>query len=142
VAGVKGESGGTKKPAKRKPAKPPARPALVKRGELWWADLEPTRGREQQKTRPVLVVSINWLNLSAADLVIALPLTSVDRGIRSHVPIGTEGTGLQSESFIMCEQIRVLSKERLVRAIGTAPDETMKAIEKPLRFLLGLGLGL
>lgn len=61
--------------------------ATPTRGEVWMADLGTGRGREQAGTRPVLIISVDGFNQSGADLVIAIPLTSRKKNIRTHVEI-------------------------------------------------------
>jgi mRNA interferase MazF len=108
------------------------------RGEIWLVDLEPTRGREQRGTRPALVASTDRFNHGPADLVIVLPLTKVSKGIPSHVPISRDDSGLDHDSFVIVEQVRCISRERLARRIGRAPAETMDRVELLLRVLLEL----
>src|SRR5262245_51942581 len=76
-----------------------------KRGEVWFADLNPTRGREQAGQRPVLVISDDRFNASAAELVIVLPLTTRKKGIPYHVEISPPEGGMQQASYIKCEDV-------------------------------------
>ena len=108
------------------------------RGEIWLADLNPTRGHEQAGRRPILIVSEDVFNHGPADLVIVAPLTSTHRGIPSHVPITPPEGGLRSPSVILCDAIRSVTKERLVRQWGTVSSFTMTLVEDRLRILLGL----
>lgn len=103
-------------------------------------NLSPTVGRERAGTRPALIISVDELNHSAADLVIALPVTTRERKIRSHVPVdeGQGEGGLHSQSFIKCEDVRSISIGRLVHRIGSVTTETLGAVEDRLRILLGL----
>lgn len=112
-----------------------ARPA---RGDLWIVDLNPALGREQAGKRPALVVSVDQFNDSAADLVIALPVTRREKKIRSHVPISAGEGGLRVRSFIKCEDIRSISIRRLERRLGAVSSSTLVAVEDRLRILLGL----
>ena len=108
------------------------------RGEVWWVVLDPTRGREQAGSRPALVLSPNLLNTSAAGIVFVVPITSRDRGIRSHVSITPPEGGLTLPSYAMCEQLRVIAKERLRGRVGTVAPRTLAAVEDRLRILLDL----
>ena len=108
-----------------------------RRGELWMVDLDPTLGHEQAGRRPALVISVNALNQSAADLVIAIPLTSRNRRIRSHVEVPAGEAGLKRKSFIKCEDIRSLSTQRLHRRLGVVSQETLAMVEDRMRILLG-----
>ena len=108
------------------------------RGEVWLADLDPVRGHEQAGRRPVVVVSDNRLNASLATLVYAVPLTMRDRGIPYHVKIEPGEGGVRETSFAMCEQMRSISRDRLVDRWGSVSGETLAQIEDRLRVLLCL----
>ena len=108
------------------------------RGEIWLADLNPIRGHEQAGRRPVLVLSEDIFNQGPADLVIALPLTSTHRGVPSHVPITPPEGGLKTPSVILCDAIRSIAKERLLRRWGAVSTATLEGVEDRVRFLLGL----
>ena len=108
------------------------------RGEVWFVDLNPTRGREQSGRRPCLIVSDDRLNRSAADLVIVIPITSRDKGIASHVEINPPEGGLQLRSFIKCEDIRSISTDRLLKVMGTVTLATLESVGQRLRILLNL----
>jgi mRNA interferase MazF len=111
----------------------------IGRGEVWLANLSPTRGREQTGQRPVLIVSADPFNRSAAELVIAVPLTTRRRGIPTHVEIRPPDGGLHDVSFAMCEQLRALAADRLAsRPFGTVSVAVLRAIEDRLRLLLVL----
>jgi len=112
--------------------------AKPRRGELWTVNLSPTVGREQAGTRPALIISVDMLNQSAADLVIALPVTSRDKKVRSHVPVDAGEGGLRLRSFIKCEDIRSISVRRLDRRLGSVSLEILEEVEDRLRILLGL----
>ncbi len=109
------------------------------RGEIWNADLDPTRGREQAGRRPVLVVSTDRFNEGPAELVVILPITSKTKGIPWHVKLPAGGSsGLRTESFAMVEAIRCVSRERLVKRLGEATNALIDEAEARLRILLQL----
>jgi len=108
------------------------------RSEIWIADLNPTRGHEQSGKRPVLVVSDDLFNTGAAGLIIILPLTTRYKGIASHVEISPSEGGVRQVSYIKCEDIRSISKDRVTDYIGTVEEATMEAIAYRLRLLLKL----
>ena len=113
--------------------------AAPNRGEIWWADLDPTRGHEQGGRRPVLVVSTTYFNHGPADLILVLPLTRTDRGIPIHVSVQPPEGGLPGRSFILCDALRSIAKERLgERPLGTVSTQTMQRVEGILRLLLEL----
>jgi mRNA interferase MazF len=112
--------------------------AKPRRGELWTVNLDPTLAREETGSRPALVISVDELNQSAADLVIVLPVTTREKNIRSHVAVDRGEGGLRSRSFVKCEDIRSISIRRLRRRLGSVPPETLAAVEDRLRILLGI----
>ena len=110
----------------------------IKRGEIWMANLSPTIGREQAGLRPVLIPSNDYFNQGFAQLVFAIPITSKDKKIRSHIAVFPPEGGLNLPSFIMCEAMRSVSKERLIKKLGIISSKTMEAVEDNLRILLDL----
>jgi mRNA interferase MazF len=108
------------------------------RGEVWLADLNPTRGHEQAGQRPVLVFSQTLFNRGPAGLVVVLPLTSTIRDIPSHVPVSPPEGGLKTRSAILCDAIRSIAKERMLRKWGAVTPATLAAVEDRIRILLDL----
>ncbi len=114
-------------------------PTLPSRGEVWPADLDPTRGHEQAGERPVLVVSTNVFNRGPAELVCVLPLTRTDRRIPLHVRVDPPEGGLAARSFILCDAVKSIARERLgAQPLGSVTPETMAKVEDRLRTLLEL----
>lgn len=108
------------------------------RGEVWLVNLSPTAGREQACTRPALIVSVDLFNHGAAELVVAIPITSKARGIPLHVEIAPPEGGLSLKSYAKCEDVRSISTSRLKRKLGKVSAKTVDKIEDRLRILLGL----
>ncbi len=108
------------------------------RGEIWLTNLNPARGHEQAGQGPVLVISEDIFNKGPADLVIVLPITSTHRGVPSHVPIKPPEGGVKNSSVILCEAVRSIAKERLLRRWGKVYLSTLVAVEDRLRILMGL----
>ena len=112
---------------------------LPRRGELWLADLQPTKGHEQTGRRPVLIVSANEFNFGPATLVFALPLTRTERQIPFHIAVDPPEGGLKARSFILCDSLRSISRERLGSAPwGNVSPTTLDKVEYALRILLEL----
>ncbi len=109
-----------------------------RRGEIWLADLHPTRGREQSGRRPVLILSVDLFNSGPADLIVVLPLTSTIRDIPLHVTLEKGNGGVKNRSAILCEAIRSIAKERLVSRWGVLSPATLAEVEDRLRILLDL----
>jgi len=108
------------------------------RGEIWLIDLNPTRGHEQAGKRPALMVSVDLFNQGPAGLVVVIPVTAKEKGIPLHVEIKSPEGGLNKRSFVKCEDIRSVAKERLVQKLGRVTQNTMAFVEDRLRILLGL----
>jgi mRNA interferase MazF len=109
------------------------------RGEVWLADLAPTRGNEQTGQRPVLIVSVDRFNQGRARLIVAVPFTTRDRGLPIHVEVRPPDGGLRDVSFAMCEQVRSLAVDRLgSQPFGSVSPEVLRSVEARLRLLLGL----
>src|SRR5438128_11457355 len=100
-----------------------------RRGEIWLADLHPTRGREQTGRRPVLVLSVDFFNAGPADLIVVLPLTSTQRDIPLHVKISKGDGGTRNDSAILCEAIRSISKDRLISRWAALSRQAVADVE-------------
>lgn len=99
----------------------------MKRGDVYLADLAPVRGREQDGKRPVLLVSQDKFNALPFGLVVVLPITSKARPNFPRVRVMPPEGGLKTESWIMCEQPRTISVERLGKRLGTVSPATLAA---------------
>lgn len=110
----------------------------MKRGEVWLVSLDPVVGHEQAGRRPALIVSADDLNQGPGGLVTVLPITSKPRRLPSRVRIVPPEGGLTLESWVITEQIRTVSKQRLVSRLGWANTATIKAVETCMRLVLDL----
>lgn len=109
-----------------------------RRREVWFVGFDPTCGHEQAGVRPALILSVDQFNSSAAKLVTVLPITSKHRALRTRVAINPPEAGLTMVSYVMCEQVRTISTQRLTKSIGIVSTETINAVETIVRMLLGL----
>ena len=101
----------------------------VFKGEIYWADLNPTIGSETAKTRPVLIVS-NDINNLHADTVTILPITSTTTKIYPfEVFLSKSGNGLANDSKAKANQIRTIDKQRLGKRFGKISDEQLTKVE-------------
>jgi mRNA interferase MazF len=104
--------------------------------EIWYADLNPVRGSEQQGFRPVVIVSGNMLN-QYLPVVIVCPLTSKIKNYKGNIIIEPdEKNGLTELSEIMIFHIRSISKERLVRKIGEISGGELAVLKQGLDDIL------
>ena len=103
--------------------------ARILRGEIRWADLDPTRGHEQAGLRPVLVLSQDVFN-ERSGTVIALALTSQPQRAGFPLTLEIESRGLPKRSWVKISQIRTLSVDRIGKKLGVAsPEELARVIE-------------
>lgn len=111
----------------------------MKRGEIWFADLNPTRGSEIAKCRPVLIVSNDANNRAASTLTI-LPLTSnVTRVYPFEVLLTAIESGLPKDSKIQAQQIRTIAKERIVGdAVTKLEKQKLHAVAAAIKLHLGV----
>jgi mRNA interferase MazF len=84
------------------------------------------------------VLSVDKFNHGPADLVIVLPISSKNKGQPLHVEVTPPEGGLTLPSFVKCDDIRSISKQRLKRFHGTVSAQTMAEVEKRMRILLNL----
>jgi len=84
------------------------------------------------------VVSVDLFYQGPAGLVVVIPLTTKEKGIPFHVEINSPEGGLTKRSFLKCEDLRSVSKERLVQRLGRVTRNTLAAVEDRLRILLDL----
>lgn len=91
-----------------------------RRGEIWLIDWSPARGSEQEGIRPSLILQSDKGNLNENyNNTIVLAITTKGKNIPFHIFLkSNEENGLREDSFIKCEQILTVSKERLVKKIG------------------------
>ncbi|MBA3846203.1 MAG: type II toxin-antitoxin system PemK/MazF family toxin [Planctomycetes bacterium] len=114
----------------------PIAPAVRRRGEIWFADLDPIVGREQAGRRPVLIISDDTFSNGPADLVIVCPMTSTLRPIRSFVVIAPPEGGVTVPSAIMCHQVRTISVKRLIERWGAVSGATQQKVSDIVRILI------
>lgn len=110
-----------------------------KRGDIFWVNLDPTRGTEIRKKRPVIVVSNNAANLRYHQVTI-VPLTSqqTHQVEPFQVFIDHKESGLSKNSKALAEQIRTVSKLRLSQRIGHVSEEIMEQMAQAIKIHLAL----
>lgn len=112
----------------------------MKRGEVYYASLDPVQGSEQGGIRPVIVLSRDAINDSSGT-VLGVPCSTMRPGRRiypSQVVIRAPEGGLTTDSIAMGEQLRVMAKSRFGRQRGTVSTHTLELIERALMIALDL----
>lgn len=106
----------------------------MNRGDIYWVDLNPTRGSEINKKRPCVIVSATPIN-RARNTVIVVPLSTVAKS-RPPIVINVECLGQQVSA--VCDQIRTVDKSRLGQAAGNLSVDDMNTLDESLRQILTL----
>jgi mRNA interferase MazF len=110
--------------------------ARILRGEIRWADLNPVRGREQARQRPVLILSEDVFN-ERSGTVIALALTSQPQRAGFPLTLELHAKGLSKKSRVKISQIRTLAVERIGKLIGRASPEELAQVVDGLNEIIG-----
>lgn len=106
----------------------------MNRGDIYWVDLNPTKGSEINKQRPCVIVSATPIN-RARNTVIVVPLSTA---ARARPPIVIEIECLNRNVTAICDQIRTVDKSRLVKAAGRLSLEDLDSLDESLRQVLSL----
>jgi mRNA interferase MazF len=112
----------------------PSASVIVRRGEVWWVNLDPTRGSEIRKTRPAVVLTADALN-RARRTVVVVPLST---GPTPRPPIVVATPSAGADSVAICDQVRAVDKGRLTRSSGRLAAADLQAIEVGVRAVLEL----
>jgi mRNA interferase MazF len=112
---------------------------IIRRGEIWLAELNPIRGSEQAGTRPVLILQNNSINRFTSTFL-AIPLTTNLRraSLPTYVLLSEGEGGLLKDSVALCHQLRVLDKSRLMRRLGSVAELTLEAPDRCVLFTIGI----
>ena len=110
--------------------------AKILRGEIRWADLSPTVGREQAGERPILILSHDVFN-QRSGTVIAMALTSQEQMARFPLTHELDSARLPKRSWVKISQIRTLSTERIGRKLGAVEPEELAHILEGLNEIIG-----
>jgi mRNA interferase MazF len=110
--------------------------ARILRGEIRWADLNPTRGHEQAGQRPVLVLSHDVFN-ERSGTVIAVALTGQPQRAGFPLTLELSAAGLPKRSWVKISQIRTLAVQRIGKRLGRASPEELTQVLEGLNEILG-----
>lgn len=112
---------------------------IVKRGDIYYAELNPVIGSEQGGTRPVLIISNDTGNRHSPTVIVAAITSRVHT--KTKLPTHTEVSdfeGLDKDSVVLLEQIRTIDKQRLKQYMGLMPDNIMARVDKALAISISL----
>lgn len=114
----------------------------MKRGDVFWAELRPRSGSEQQGRRPVIILSHDGFNqVPSWRSVIVIPCTTSHRQSRRGptVVFLAEGTGgLREDCVAACHQITTLDRSKLGQRLGSLPEDSLRAVEEGVRAAIDL----
>lgn len=111
---------------------------MIKRGELYYADLSPVVGSEQGGVRPILIVQNDTGNKYSPTIIAAAVTSKLNKAkLPTHIELNAREFGLMKDSVILLEQIRTLDKRRLKERIGELPPITMQKVNTALLISLG-----
>ncbi|MCM3588730.1 type II toxin-antitoxin system PemK/MazF family toxin [Mesobacillus maritimus] len=112
---------------------------IVKRGDVYFADLSPVVGSEQGGVRPVLVIQNDIGNRFSPTVIIAAITAQIQKAkLPTHVEIDAKRYGFERDSVLLLEQIRTIDKQRLTDKITHLDDEMMEKVDEALQVSLGL----
>ena len=111
---------------------------MIKRGEIYYADLSPVVGSEQGGVRPVLVVQNDVGNKFSPTVIAAAITSQLDKAkLPTHITLPAEKYGLPKNSVVLLEQLRTLDKRRLKEKIGELSADIMTKVNEALLISLG-----
>lgn len=112
---------------------------IVKRGDIFYADLSPVVGSEQGGIRPVIIIQNDVGNKYSPTVIVAAITSQINKAkLPTHVEISSEEYGLNKDSVVLLEQIRTLDKRRLKEKIGHMTDSDMEKVDEALEVSVGL----
>ncbi|MCH1627252.1 type II toxin-antitoxin system endoribonuclease NdoA [Fredinandcohnia quinoae] len=112
---------------------------IVKRGDVYFADLSPVVGSEQGGVRPVLVIQNDIGNRFSPTVIVAAITAQIQKAkLPTHVEIDAERYGFERDSVILLEQVRTIDKQRLTDKITHLDEEMMDRVDEALQISLGL----
>ena len=112
---------------------------IVKRGDIYYADLSPVVGSEQGGIRPVLIIQNDVGNKYSPTVIAAAITSKINKAkMPTHIELSAQDYGLNKDSVILTEQIRTLDKRRLREKIGKLDKELMNKVDEALYVSFGL----
>lgn len=112
---------------------------IVKRGDIYYADLSPVVGSEQGGVRPVLIIQNDVGNKYSPTVIAAAITSQINKAkLPTHIEIDANEYGLAKDSVILLEQIRTIDKKRLREKIGHMDEELMEKVNEAINISFGL----
>lgn len=112
---------------------------VVKRGDIFYADLSPVIGSEQGGIRPVIIIQNDVGNKYSPTVIVAAITSQINKAkLPTHVEISSEEYGLNKDSVVLLEQIRTIDKKRLKEKIGHMTESDTQKVDEALTISVGL----
>ena len=112
---------------------------IIKRGEIYYADLSPVVGSEQGGIRPVLIVQNDVGNRYSPTVIAAAITSQQDKTeLPTHIKLDASFSGLAKDSIVLLEQVRTIDKQRLKEKMGSLDNRSMNMVNRALYVSLGL----
>ncbi|MFZ5640366.1 MAG: type II toxin-antitoxin system PemK/MazF family toxin [Bacillota bacterium] len=112
---------------------------LIRRGDIFFADLSPVVGSEQGGTRPVLVLQNDIGNQYSPTTIVAAITSQISKAkLPTHVEVSARISGLEKDSVILLEQIRTIDKSRLMEKVASLNEDVMERVGQSIEISLGL----
>ncbi len=113
--------------------------SIVKRGDIYYADLSPVVGSEQGGMRPVLIVQNDTGNKHSPTVIAAAITSQTGKAkLPTHIELQAQSVGLTRDSVILLEQIRTIDKSRLKERMGKLDEKTMNKVDNAIAVSFGL----
>jgi len=111
----------------------------LKRGDVYYADLNPVVGSEQGGVRPVLIIQNDIGNKYSPTIIVAAITSKINKAqLPTHVEISEDESSLERDSVILLEQIRTIDKKRLKSEVANLSDNILERVDTALGISLGL----
>lgn len=112
---------------------------MIKRGEIYFAQLNPVVGSEQGGIRPVLVVQNDIGNQYSPTTIILAITSQINKAkLPTHVELKAKTYGMERDSVVLAEQVRTIDKARLKQRLAVLNEETMQKVDKAIAVSLGI----
>ena len=114
---------------------------IVKKGDIFFADLSPVIGSEQGGVRPVLVIQNDVGNKYSPTVIVAAVTSQINKAkLPTHVEVGALGNGLNKDSVVLLEQLRTIDKRRLNEKIGHVDEGLIGQVNEAIAISLGISV--
>ncbi|TCS80885.1 type II toxin-antitoxin system PemK/MazF family toxin [Pectinatus cerevisiiphilus] len=112
---------------------------VIKRGDIFYANLSPVVGSEQGGSRPVLILQNNIGNKYSPTIIVAAITAQITKGkLPTHIELKADKCKLERDSVVLLEQLRTIDKKRLRNKITTLDNNIMKSVDEAVKVSMGL----